>query len=119
MSFFSRIREWFRPVGVQSVAGPLPMPVVAVGEAPDWPAILAAAGFVEPAMWARHLAFPAARRGIHRGRRAAAFAATIAHESGGGAVRVGEVITSAFSTALKRRFSLALRPILSTFSTAL
>lgn len=84
MAFLARIREWFRAPGVQSVAGPLPMPVVAVDDPPDWPAILAAAGFVEPAMWARHLAFPAARRGIHRGRRAAAFAATIAHESGGG-----------------------------------
>jgi cytochrome d ubiquinol oxidase subunit II len=62
------------------------MPVVAVGDAPDWPAILAAAGFTEPAMWARHLSFPAARRGIHKGRRAAAFAATIAHESGGGRI---------------------------------
>lgn len=86
MSFFARIREWFRAPSVQSVAGPLPMPVVAIDDPPDWPAILAAAGFVEPAMWARHIAFPAARRGIHKGRRAAAFAATIAHESGGGRI---------------------------------
>lgn len=34
MSFLSRIREWFRAPGVQSVAGPLPMPVSAVGEPP-------------------------------------------------------------------------------------
>jgi putative chitinase len=86
MSFLARIREWFRAPGVQSVAGPLPLPVVAVGDQPDWPAILAAVGFVEPAMWARHIAFPAARRGIHRGRRAAAFAATIGHESAGGRI---------------------------------
>ena len=68
----------------EEAPAPLPLPVLAVGDAPDWPAILAAAGFIEPAMWARHIAFPAARRGIHRGRRAAAFAATIGHESAGG-----------------------------------
>lgn len=53
-------------------------------QAPDWPAILRAAGFLAPEAWATHIAGPAARRGIHRGRRAAAFAATIAHESNGG-----------------------------------
>jgi putative chitinase len=84
MSFFSRIREWFRPVGVQSVAGPLPIPVVAVGDAVDWPAILRAAGFAHPVTWAEAIEGPARRRGIHAGRRAAAFAATIAHESAGG-----------------------------------
>lgn len=60
------------------------MLTVPVNEAPDWPAILRAAGFMAPEAWAAVLAEPAARRGIHRGRRAAAFAATIAHESNGG-----------------------------------
>jgi putative chitinase len=59
-----------------------PLPPVPIG--PDWPAILRAVGFAEPAAWASHIAFPAARRGIHAGKRAAAFAATIAHESDGG-----------------------------------
>ena len=59
-----------------------PLPPIPIG--PDWVAILRAAGFAEPAAWAAHISFPAARRGIHRGRRAAAFAATIAHESAGG-----------------------------------
>ena len=69
-------------------AKPLEIPVLLAGEnspdAPDWPAILRAVGFLAPDAWAAHLAGPAARRGIHRGRRAAAFAATIAHESEGG-----------------------------------
>jgi putative chitinase len=72
------------PDVTKMVAPPPAIPVLAVGDAPDWPAILAAAGFANPALWARHIAWPAQRRGIHRGRRAAAFAATIAHESGGG-----------------------------------
>jgi putative chitinase len=58
--------------------------VRAVGD-PDWPAILRAAGFIDSVTWAAHIAGPARRRGITAGRRAAAFAATIAHESGGGA----------------------------------
>jgi putative chitinase len=61
---------------------PEPLPVVPIG--PDWVAILRAVGFAEPAAWASHIAFPAARRGIFAGKRAAAFAATIAHESDGG-----------------------------------
>jgi putative chitinase len=59
-----------------------PLPPVRIG--PDWVAILREVGFAEPAAWASHIAFPAARRGIHAGKRAAAFAATIAHESDGG-----------------------------------
>lgn len=60
------------------------IPVLAVADAPDWHALLAAVGFADPALWARQVAFPAQRRGIHAGRRAAAFAATIGHESDGG-----------------------------------
>jgi putative chitinase len=63
-------------------SAPDPLPPVPIG--PDWVAILRAVGFAEPAAWASHIAFPAARRGIHAGKRAAAFAATIAHESDGG-----------------------------------
>lgn len=62
---------------------PLPMPVEAVGD-PNWLAILRAAGFSRPDAWAPLIADPARRYGIHAGRRAAAFAATVAHESGGG-----------------------------------
>jgi putative chitinase len=54
-----------------------------VGE-PDWPAILRAAGFVQAEMWAGHIAGPARRWEITAGKRAAAFAATNGHESGGG-----------------------------------
>lgn len=63
------------------------MPVVAVGD-PNWLAILRAGGFERPEMWAGVLAGPARRHAITAGRRAAAFAATIAHESAGGAVLV-------------------------------
>ena len=59
-----------------------PLPGVAIG--PEWVAILREVGFAEPAAWAAHISFPAARRGITAGRRAAAFAATIGHESAGG-----------------------------------
>jgi putative chitinase len=82
--FLAALKRLFAPAP-PAVPAPTPaIPVVAIGEAPDWPAILAAAGFRDPAMWARQIAFPAQRRGIHRGRRAAAFAATIGHESQGG-----------------------------------
>jgi putative chitinase len=66
------------------VSEPPKIPVVAVGEGPDWVAILRAVGFADPVKWAEAIAAPAARRGIHAGKRAAAFAATIAHESDGG-----------------------------------
>jgi putative chitinase len=59
-----------------------PLPPVPIG--PNWVVILREVGFAEPAAWAAHISFPAARRGITAGRRAAAFAATIAHESDGG-----------------------------------
>jgi putative chitinase len=78
-------RMFARPRGAVVAEGPLAVPVVAVGEAePDWPRILRAASFAQPEMWARSIAPAAWRRGIHAGRRAAAFAATIAHESAGG-----------------------------------
>jgi putative chitinase len=79
MSIFSRFFSRFSP---SRVSVPEPLPVVPIG--PDWVMILREVGFAEPAAWAAHLAFPAARRGIHAGKRAAAFAATIAHESDGG-----------------------------------
>lgn len=86
MSLDALHRMFARPKGAMVAEGPKPdaFPVMAVGDAPDWRAILAAAGFRDPSMWAAHIAFPAARRGIHAGRRAAAFAATIGHESAGG-----------------------------------
>jgi putative chitinase len=55
------------------------------GAALDWPDILKAAGFAQPVTWAAAIAPAAARRGINTPKRAAAFAATIAHESNGGA----------------------------------
>jgi putative chitinase len=90
MSLWQSFASFFRAPPVSSEPAPLPMPVVAVGEgdAPNWPVILRAVGFLAPDAWAAHLAGPAARRGIHRGRRAAAFAATIAHESNGGRLLV-------------------------------
>ncbi len=87
------IAAWFaalfaRPPGASMAEGPrppdpLPIPVLAIGD-PDWPAILRAAGFAQPEMWAQHIAGPARRFGITAGKRAAAFAATNAHESAGG-----------------------------------
>jgi putative chitinase len=61
------------------VATPEPPPVALA-------AVLKAAGFVEAEFWARHLAEPCQRFGIHPGRRLAAFAATVAHESANGQV---------------------------------
>lgn len=88
------IAGWFarlfaRPVGAVVSEGPAPLsapaviPVLAVGE-PNWLAILRAAGFARPDMWAVHIEGTARRFQIAAGRRAAAFAATIAHESDGG-----------------------------------
>ena len=71
------------PVADAPVAQGAAVPVHAVGDV-DWPAILAAAGMVRPEAWAQHIAGPATRYGITTHRRAAAFAATIAHESAGG-----------------------------------
>jgi putative chitinase len=51
---------------------------------PNWLAVLRAAGFASPEKWAAGIAEPARRYGITTRYRAAAFAATIAHESGGG-----------------------------------
>ncbi|MBW6400759.1 glycoside hydrolase family 19 protein [Roseomonas sp. HJA6] len=83
--------EWLRslmtpapaPLLPATVPFPTPIPVQAVGD-PDWPAILRAAGFADPELWAGHLALPAQRWEIRGGRRVAAFAATVGHESGGG-----------------------------------
>lgn len=91
------IRSLSEPIRSLSVGAPEPLgnlseppgnlspaiPVAAVGD-PNWLAILRAAGFQRPDAWADAIAGPARRYGIHAGRRAAAFAATIAHESGGG-----------------------------------
>ncbi|GGJ14406.1 glycoside hydrolase family 19 protein [Neoroseomonas lacus] len=97
----SAIASWFaklfaRPPGAVVAEGPMSqvpasmdaarqdIPVLAAGE-PNWLAILRAAGFTQPDMWAQHIAGPARRWEITAGRRAAAFAATIGHESDGGA----------------------------------
>jgi putative chitinase len=87
MSIITRLRGMFaRPASVSPASDkPLAVPVLAVGEAPDWPAILRAAGFAQPVTWAASIAPAAQRRGINTKKRAAAFAATIAHESAGGA----------------------------------
>lgn len=84
------IASWFarlfaRPPGAVVAEGPaaLAVPVLAVGD-PNWLAILRAAGFQQPDAWAVAIDGPARRFGITAGRRAAAFAATIAHESNGG-----------------------------------
>ena len=90
MSFWRRIVNILRPPGEFSPAAPKPLgiPGLPPGEfspgAPDWAKLLAAVGFFAPEAWAKYLAEPAARSGIHARRRAAAFAATIAHESAGG-----------------------------------
>lgn len=93
----SAIANWFakffaRPPGAVVAEGPLlpapvPVPVLVVGE-PNWPAILRAAGFQQPDMWAPHIAGPARRWEILAGRRAAAFVATNGHESSGGSTLV-------------------------------
>lgn len=99
----SAIAGWFarlfaRPAGAVVAEGPRPqpaqdlrtspiVPVLAVGD-PDWPAILRAAGFAQADLWAGHIAGPARRFGITAGKRAAAFAATIGHESLGGSILV-------------------------------
>ncbi len=84
VSVLARLRDWLRKPETAPAAAPLPIPVEPVGDPPNWPAILRAAGFVNPSTWAVSIAPAAQRRGIHAGRRAAAFAATIAHESAGG-----------------------------------
>jgi putative chitinase len=84
MSIWSRVTGIFKaPPGATVAEGPKPIEPVTVPE-PDWPAILRAAGFAQPVTWAEAIAPAARRRGIHPGKRAAAFAATIAHESEGG-----------------------------------
>lgn len=72
-------RLFARPHPVTAPAEPEPPPVALA-------AVLKAAGFIEAEFWARHLAEPCQRFGIHQGKRLAAFAATVAHESAGGQV---------------------------------
>ena len=82
--FLAAMRRLFRSAPEPAPAPPPAMPVVAVGEGIDWPRVLRAAGFADSVMWARWIAPVAQRRAINTPRRAAAFAATIGHESGGG-----------------------------------
>lgn len=77
MSIWTRLAGLFRRA--PAVAPEAPPPA-------DLAAVLKAAGFVEAEFWARHLAEPCQRFGIHPGRRLAAFAATVAHESANGQV---------------------------------
>ncbi len=66
-------------------APPVPAPTTqGAGPSLDWVAILRAAGFSDPAGWAKWIAPVAQRRAINTPMRAAAFAATIGHESQGG-----------------------------------
>lgn len=71
----------------EPIAPPSAAPVMTLGEEPK-PAplsqLLAAAEFGDPEMWAKALILPMRQNGIHPPRRAAAFLATIAHESNGG-----------------------------------
>lgn len=83
------IAEWVRalfarPLGAVVSEGPPPTMPAPATDAPDWPAVLRAVGFANPVTWGESIAVSARRRGITAGRRAAAFAATIAHESAGG-----------------------------------
>lgn len=74
------------PVTDAPIAQGAGVPVYAVGDA-DAAAlapVLRAAGMVAYERWAGHLAAPCRRFAITPGRRLAAFAATIAHESAGG-----------------------------------
>lgn len=68
------------PVADAPIAQGVGVPVHIAGE-PNWTAVLRAAGMVRPEAWAQHIAGPARRYGINNQRRAAGFAATIAHES--------------------------------------
>jgi len=84
MSFLARIAGWFR-------AAPAPVPDTKSESGladTNWLAVLRAAGFKSPEPWAAAIANPARRYNIMPGRRAAAFAATIAHESAGGTALV-------------------------------
>ena len=67
-------------------APPLPIPVEPPRPETDLTRVLAAAGMVHAEGWARALEGPCKRRAIWPGRRLAAFAATIAHESAGGSL---------------------------------
>jgi putative chitinase len=72
------------PMAESPIAMGTGVPVHTVGDAGALPAVLRAAGMVAYERWAGHLAEPCRRFAITPGRRLAAFAATIAHESAGG-----------------------------------
>lgn len=79
MSLLESLMAWFsRPTPAAPVVPVAPM---AVDDDPDWPRVLRAVEFADPDKWAAVIATPARRWKIHKGRRAAAFAATISHES--------------------------------------
>jgi putative chitinase len=84
MSFISRIAALFRRDPPETA--PLRIPVETPRPEPSLAAVLAAAGMVHAEGWARALEAPCRARAIWPGRRLAAFAATIAHESAGGAL---------------------------------
>jgi putative chitinase len=67
-------------------APPLPIPVETPRPEASLAAVLTAAGMVHAEGWARALDGPCKARAIWPGRRLAAFAATIAHESAGGSL---------------------------------
>lgn len=86
MSIWSRLSGLFRRAPAP-VAAP---PVIsdANPKAADLVPVLRAAGMKEPEFWAQALYQPCARFGIRPGKRLAAFAATIAHESADGLILV-------------------------------
>ncbi len=61
-------------------------PLTSADETQNLAAVLKAAGFVEAEFWTRTLAEPCRRFAINPGKRLAAFAATIGHESAGGQI---------------------------------
>lgn len=85
MSIWNALARLFRaPPGASVAEGPGVSEVIAAGDKLDWPRILRAAGFADPDTWARVID-PAARKWqINTPKRAAAFAATVGHESAGG-----------------------------------
>ena len=95
------------------VTEPQGVPVHAVGDAPRpepaLAAVLDAAGMLAAEAWARALEKPCRARAIWPGRRLAAFAATIAHESAGGQILLENMNYSAagLRTTWPSRFSQA------------
>lgn len=81
MTWFDGLLKMFKSAPPPA---PAPAPVPTVDDVSYWTTVLRAAGFIAPGVWAEHVAKPAARWAITRGPRAAAWAATLAHESGDG-----------------------------------